>query len=519
MYILSLNIVVNLVRCNLEINISMKINSWWINLKKGEVNCMENELKIKNKRHREKADNTGNKNSASPVKDLTNGSPLKLIIGFAIPMFLGMLFQQFYSLVDTIIVGKYLGVNAFAGVGSTGCINFMVLGFCMGICNGFAIPVAQMFGAKNDVGLRKMVANCIWLWAGFALVITTVVSIFCYDILNAMNTPSDIIEYAYDYILIIFLGIPFMILYNGTAAILRALGDSGSPVMFLALSSILNIGLDLVFILIVKIGVRGAALATVISQCISGIVCTIYMKKKFALLKMKKGEMRPEGSYMVKLIGTGIPMGLQYSITAIGSIILQTAVNGLGSLCVAGVTAGSRINNFIVCPIEALGQTMAPYTGQNIGAGRIERVQKGLKAGILCGFVVSAVMFVVALLFGKPLTMIFLEEKNDQVLDYAYRFLLCLVAFYVFLVFVNCVRFTIQGMGYSGFAIIAGVMEMVARTVAGAVLVPTFGFWGVMLASPLAWIMADLFLVPAFFYCKRRISRILEAEHSKEMPA
>lgn len=452
-----------------------------------------------------------NKEKTSPTKDLTSGSPLKLIIGFAIPMLLGMLFQQFYSLVDTIIVGKYLGVEAFAGVGSTGSINFMVLGFCMGICNGFAIPVAQMFGAKNDIGLRKMVANCIWLWVGFAVVITTLVCIFCRNILHAMNTPSDIFEHAYNYIFVIFAGIPFMILYNGTAAILRSLGDSKSPVMFLALSSILNIGLDLLLILVFRMGVQGAALATVISQCISGTVCTIYMKKKFTILKMQKGEMKPEASYMFKLVGTGIPMGLQYSITAIGSIVLQTAINGLGSLCVAGVTAGQRINNFIACPIEALGQTMAPYTGQNIGAGKIDRVEKGLKEGVKCGFILSAIMLVIAIFFGKSLTMIFLEDKNDKVLDYAYRFLVCIVAFYSLLVLVNCVRFTIQGMGYSTFAIIAGVMEMIARAVAGSLLVPIIGFWGIMLASPLAWVMADAFLVPAFFLCKKRIQKTLEA--------
>lgn len=448
-------------------------------------------------------------NKKQVTKDLTEGPPVRLIIGFAIPMFLGMLFQQFYSIVDNIIVGNYLGVEAFAGVGSTGSLNFMVLGFCMGICNGFAIPIAQMFGAKNHTGLRKMTANCIMLWVAFATVITTFVTVFCRNILHAMNTPEDIFPHAYAYIFVIFLGIPFMILYNGTAAILRALGDSKSPVLFLALSSVINICLDFLFIVGFGTDVWGAALATVISQCISGLACTIYIKRKFTILKMSKEEMRFERSYIVKLIGTGIPMGLQYSITAIGSIILQTAVNGLGSLAVAGVTAGSKIHNFFVCPIEALGATMAPYTGQNIGAGKIERVKEGLKAGMFCGFCVSAVMLVVALTLGKPLTMIFLEEKNDVVLDYAYRFLVCIVSFYFFLVFVNCVRFTIQGMGYSGFAIIAGVMEMIARTVAGAVLVPAFGFTGVMFASPLAWVFADAFLIPAFFICIRRISKVI----------
>lgn len=450
--------------------------------------------------------------AAGPTKDLTTGSPMKLIIGFALPMLLGLLFQQFYSLVDTIIVGKFLGVEAFAGVGATGSITFLVLGFCMGMCNGFAIPIAQMFGAKNEVGLRKSVANCIWLCIGFSALITTLVTVFCRQILQVMDTPDDIIEYSYDYLIIIFFGIPFLILYNETAAILRALGDSKSPVVFLALSSVMNIVLDLLIILVLKSGVAGAAWATVISQATSGVICLIYMKKRFAILKMQKGEMRVEPSYMLKLCGVGIPMGLQYSITAIGSIVVQTAINGLGSVYVAAVTAGMKINNFLACPMEALGTTMAPYAGQNVGAGKVDRVEKGLKSGILCGFVVSAVMLVVSILFGKNLTMLFLKEKNDEVLKYSYIFLVANVAFYFLLVFVNCVRFTIQGMGYSGFAIIAGVLEMVARTLAGKLLVPIAGFYGIMFASPLAWLFADAFLIPAFYKCKKKTEKTIQVQ-------
>lgn len=451
------------------------------------------------------------KKSSSATKDLTTGSPLKLIIGFALPMFLGLLFQQFYSMVDTIIVGKYLGVDPFAGVGSTGCLNFMVIGFCIGLCSGFAVPVAQMFGARNYTGLRKMVANGIWLCVIFSVVLTTAVVVFCKPILHLMNTPDNIFDYAYTYIVIIFAGIPCTILYNITASIIRSLGDSKSPVVFLAVSSVINIALDYIFIVWIGMNVEGAALATVISQGASGIICVLYMKKRFEILKMEKGDMKPELSYMGKLCGIGFPMGLQYSITGIGSVVLQAAVNGLGSLYVAGVTAGSRINMFLACPFEALGQTMASYAGQNVGAGKIERVTQGLKSACLCGFVVSAAMLGVVLLFGRDLTMLFLDEKNNEVMQYAYQLLVTSVACYCLLTFVNVVRFTIQGMGFSAFAMCAGILEMVARTIAAVGLVPFIGYWGICFASPLAWVFADAFLIPAFFVCRKRILKPMKS--------
>lgn len=445
----------------------------------------------------------------SNVKNLTEGSPMKLIIGFAFPMFLGLLFQQLYSMVDTMIVGKYLGVDPFAGVGSTGSLNFIVIGFCMGICSGFAVLVAQRFGAKDYEGLRKMVANSIWLSVILGILLTVLTVVFCKPLLRLMNTPDNIFKYAYVYIVIIFAGIPCTILYNLTAAIIRALGDSKSPIIFLAISSVINIVLD--YVLIVKVGmnVEGAALATVISQGVSGIICVFYMKRKFDILKMEQGDMKPKVHHMVSLAGVGVPMGLQYSITGIGSVVLQTAVNGLGSLYVASMTTGTKLSVMLMSPLDALGQTMAPYAGQNVGAGKIDRVQKGLRAASICGFVVSAIMMVVVLLFSDQLAMLFMEEKNSSVsnsiLSLNYRFLVINVAFYFLLTLVNTFRFTIQGMGFSGFAVIAGVFEMVARSIAGAILVPIFGFTGACVASPLAWLFADIFLVPAFFHCRKKL--------------
>lgn len=450
------------------------------------------------------------KKSSSPAKDLTVGSPMKLILGFAFPMFLGLLFQQFYSLVDTMIVGKYLGVDPFAGVGSTGSLNFIVIGFCMGLCSGFSVPISQSFGAKDFPLLRKMVTNSVWLCTFFSVVITTLMLLFCRPVLTWMNTPENIFEYAYIYIFIIFAGIPCTILYNMTAAILRALGDSKSPIIFLAISSAINIGLDLLLIIVFRMGVDGAALATVVSQGVSGVISIIYIKKKFDILAMEKGDWKLERHLAGKLTGVGIPMGLQYSITGIGSVILQTAVNGLGSIYVASMTAGSKINIFLACPFDALGQTMAPYAGQNIGARKLDRVGKGLRAACIIGFIVSGLMVIVVKLFGDQLTMLFLDEKDPVIMQNSTQFLIIVSAFYCLLTLVNTVRFTIQGMGFSSLAIIAGVMEMIARGIAGMLLVPAFGYLGACYSNPLAWLLADAFLIPAFFLCKRKVARQLE---------
>ena len=440
------------------------------------------------------------------TKDLTTGSPLKLIITFTFPAFLGMLFQQFYNVVDTIIVGKLLGIGPLAGVGATGSLNFMVLGFCMGICNGFAIPIAQKFGAGDQVELRKFVANSLWLVAIIALVLTVPVCVYCRPILRVMNTPEDVFEYAYQYIFIIFLGIPAALLYNILAAILRSLGDSKTPVLFLALSSVLNIGLDIISIKLWGMGVDGTALATVISQGVSGVICFFYMKKRFTVLQMSREERRPDGAKMKRLCYMGIPMGLQYSITAIGSLVIQATMNGFGSVAVAGATAANRINGFLTCPIEALGASMAPYVGQNLGAGKLDRVSRGVIDASLCGFISSGVLYVIIWLYGAQLTGIFLDAPDPAVTAYAVEFLRIVGAGYCLLTLVNVVRFSIQGLGFSVLAILSGVMEMIARCFAGLVIAPHIGFAAVAMGHPLAWLFADIFLIPAFLLCRKKVA-------------
>ena len=273
----------------------------------------------------------------STVKDLTVGSPMKLILSFMLPLLFGLLFQQFYSMVDTVVVGKFLGVDALAGVGSTGSINFMVLGLCNGICAGFAIPVAQKFGQKDFEGLRRFVGNMIWLGTVIALIVTLATTTLCASILRWMDTPEETFSFAYDYIWVIFLGIPATMLYNLLSGIIRSLGDSRTPLYFLIFSSLLNVALDLLFIVRFHMGVSGAGAATLLSQLVSGLLCLGYMAKNFPILHLSHGDLMPDKRYIRHLLAMGLPMGMQYSITAIGSILLQTSVNTLGSSAMAAM--------------------------------------------------------------------------------------------------------------------------------------------------------------------------------------
>lgn len=439
------------------------------------------------------------------TKDMTNGSPMKLILGFAIPLLFGFLFQQFYNLVDTVIVGRFLGVDELASVGATGSINFLIIGFCIGVCNGFSIPVSHKFGAGDFEGVRRYVANSAWLGMGFSVVLTVVTALLCRNILVWMRTPENILEGAYTYILIIFLGIPSTFLYNIVSGVIRALGDSKTPVIFLVFSSFINIGLDLVFIINLNLGIAGAALATVIAQIVAGAGCLLFMIRKFEILHIRKGEWMPDMHMMKVLCGMGIPMGLQYSITAIGSVVLQSATNTLGSVAVASITAGSKVSQFLACPFDAMGSTMATYGGQNVGAGKIDRLGKGLKSCIILGIGYGLLAFLVVLVGGEGLARLFVDRSETEIIANVKLFLLYNTAAYVLLALVNIIRFLIQGMGFPTFAILAGVLEMAARSLAAVVLVPVMGYAGVCLGNPAAWLFADAFLIPAFFIVRRRL--------------
>lgn len=450
------------------------------------------------------------------TKNMTDGSPMKLILGFLIPMLFGLLFQQLYNMMDTIIVGKYLGVNALAAVGSTGSINFMIVGFCIGVCSGFAIPVAQSFGEKNERAMRRYAANSGWLAAAFSVIMTLTVCLLCRNILGWMKTPKDIFDGAYAYIFVIFMGIPATCLYNILAGIIRSMGDSTTPLIFLLISSVMNIVLDLFTIIVLKMGVAGAAWATVVSQGVSGILCLFYMKKNYPILKMEGDEWKPDIRIMKTLCNMGIPMGLQYSITAVGSVILQTAVNSLGASAVASVTAAGKISMFFCCPFDAMGTTMATYGGQNLGARKLDRIQKGIRDCTILGAGYAILAYVVIFLFSDTIALLFVNHSETEILRNTRQFLLANAAFYFPLALINILRFMIQGLGYSRLAILAGVSEMAARTFMGFCLVPLFGFKAVCFANPLAWIAADLFLIPAYFYVMRRLYRLIRCTGQKK---
>ncbi len=444
----------------------------------------------------------------SETKDLTEGKPMQLILSFGLPLLFGLLFQQFYNMVDSMIVGQTLGVYALAAVGSTGSINFMVLGFCIGVCNGFAIPVAQSFGAKDDKNLKYYIANSAWMSVFFAAIMTVGTGVLARYILVWMKTPAAIMSDAHTYIFIIFMGIPAIFLYNMASGILRSMGDSVTPLIFLIFSSLLNIVLDL--ILVPRLHVAGAALATVISQGLSGIICLCYMIIKFRFLEFQKNDWKFRLTHSLKLCSMGVPMGLQYSITAIGSVVLQTAVNSMGEMVVASVSAGSKIGMFVCCPFDAMGSTMATYGGQNVGAGKLDRIDEGLKACIRLGICYAVFAFLFMLIFGRYLALLFVKSEETEIIHYIYLYLLGNSGAYSLLALVNIVRFMIQGLGYSAFAVLAGVCEMAARAIAGFVLVPKFGYIFVMFASPLAWLFADAFLIPAYIYVMKRLRMKLQ---------
>lgn len=433
------------------------------------------------------------------TKSLTEGKPLKLVLQFSAPILLSMLFQQFYNLIDTMIVGRILGENALAAVSSTSSINFMIIGFCMGVCSGFAIPMAQAFGAQEPHELRLYIGSCVWLCVIFSAVLAISTGLLCTQILRWMGTPEEILADAAAYIGILFWGIPVTYLYNMTSSMLRAVGDSRTPVVFLGLAAGLNIILDIVFITVCGMGVMGASVATVIAQGLSGLLCLFYIGKKFPILQPKGEEWRLRRRHAVRLCGMGLPMGLQYSVTAIGSVILQSAVNSLGTTFVAAVGAANKLSVIFCCPFDALGAAIATYAGQNIGAGKPDRVREGVNSCMLLGSVYAVSACALFFAAGSTLATAFADPSNTVLIGYIRHMLVVVSLFYIPLTGVNVYRFCIQGMGYSSIAILAGVMEMFGR--AGiAALVGIWGFNAACFAGPAAWILADSFLIPAYYH-------------------
>lgn len=442
--------------------------------------------------------------SASMIK----GSPFRAIIQFTLPLLAGNLLQQTYNIIDAAIVGQVLGAQALAGVGASSSVQFLVLGFCMGSCTGFGIPIAKFFGAGKSDRMRNYVFNGAVLTAIIAAIVTTLCALLCHNILHILSVTEDIYDNAYAYLIVIFLGIPFTLLYNYLSSILRAIGDSRTPFLFLAFSACLNIFLDLFCIIVLQWGCAGAAIATVASQAISGLCCLVFIAKKKEVLHLSSQDRVFRSNAAKELLQMGLPTGLQFSITAIGSMVMQSANNSLGSVYVSGFTAGMKLKQFTLCPFDAFATAASVFCSQNLGAGEYDRIRKGLKESIAIAVTYGALIGLVLIFAGRFLSMIFVSSDAADVLDASAQYLRCLGYFYWCLGLLNVTRMVTQGLGYSGRAFFSGVTEMIARTFVSLCFVGTFGYTAICFADQTAWISACLYIVPTCLFCVRKATGI-----------
>lgn len=445
----------------------------------------------------------------SGTTDLTVGKPLFQILRFALPLVLGTLFQQLYSFADTVIVGRCLGTDALGAVGTTYSLNFLILGFVQGACVGFGIPVAETFGAKDQGGLRKYLFNGALLCVVLSVVFTLFTTLMAGPLLQLIHTPEELYADAALYIRIIFLGIPATVLYNYASSVLRAMGDSQHPFYFLLAASVLNIGLDYLLIVSMGMGVDGAALATVLSQLLSGGLCAFWFFTRTA--KQEELTFRGQSSLLSaghckRLAYIGFPMGFEYSVSAIGAVIMQDAINLLGSTAVAAQTAGEKIRQMFTLPMESVGMAMATYVGQNHGAHRTDRIQQGIKDGCMIQLTYCVAAWVV-IFFVKPYAVgLVLGDADPAVTAGAIQYLAIMSMLFCFHGLLMIFRNTLQGLGYSVQAIISGVGELIGRSLGGLLAVKTgLGYVGICLSNPFAWGLAML-------YCMFMVRRMLKRE-------
>jgi putative MATE family efflux protein len=443
------------------------------------------------------------------TNDMTVGSPTPKILKFALPLIFGYIIQQMYLVIDAAIVGRWIGVNALAAVGASSSIMFLIMGFCNGSCAGFAIPVAQSFGAKDYSKMRAYVANSIRISVVIAVVMTLLTCIFCDRILKIVNTPSDIFHDAYVFLFLQFLTIPFTIAYNLQAGFIRALGNSRQPFNFLITSALVNIVLDIILILIVGMGVEGAGIATLLSQAFASFLCLHYIRKKMRILIPSGEELAYHDHMIGHLLNNGIPMGLQFSITGIGIIMLQSANNSLGTIYVAAFTASMRVKYLFTCVFENIGVAMATYCGQNIGARKMDRIGMGLRSAVKIMLVYFVFTMLVIVPFAKYMMMLFVSSGETAIVDNAVMFIRISNYFYPALGMLTILRYSIQGLGYSNLSMMSGVMEMIARCGVSLWLVPSLYFLGVCFGDPVAWCAADVFLLPAMFFLYRKLKKKL----------
>lgn len=441
------------------------------------------------------------------VRDMTVGSPARNILNFALPLVLGYVLQHLYQVVDAAIVGRWVGVEGLAAVGASSSIMFLFLGFCNGACAGFSVPVAQAFGAKEYSLMRQYVANAIRIGIWISVLLTIPICVLCSPILRLVNVPDDIFHQAWIYLMLQFLGIPLAIAYNLLAGFIRSLGNSKEPFYFLLVSSATNIILDLIFVIVFRWGVFGAGFATLISQVVSVSLCYSFIIRQMKMLIPVGEERRYDSDHVTHLLNNGIPMGLQFSITGIGVIMLQSANNALGTMYVAAFTASMRVKYVFTTVFENIGVAMATYCGQNIGARRLDRVKSGLKAATGIMLVYFVITFAVIFPFSDEMMALFVDPSQRQIIDLASQYMRISNYFYPVLGMLTIFRYSIQGLGYSTLSLMSGVMEMLARCAVSIWMVPAMGFMGVCLGDPAAWCAADLFLFPAMYFLLRHLEQ------------
>ena len=418
---------------------------------------------------------------------------------------MGYILQQLYLIIDAVIVGRWIGVGALAAVGVSSSIMFLIMGFCNGACAGFAIPIAQAFGAGDHHKMRCYVSNAIRIAVVLAVVITLLSCVLCEKILNLVNTPADVFHDAYVFLFLQFCTIPFTIAYNLLAGQIRALGNSKQPFYFLIISSVLNVLLDVLLILILGLGVEGAGIATFLSQAFASWLCWRFIRRNMRQLVPTSEENKFDNKKISILLNNGVPMGLQFSITAIGIIMLQSANNALGTVYVASFTAAVRVKYLFTCVLENIGVAMATYCGQNIGAQRLDRVKAGVRDAMWLMTAYFVLTVAVIYPFADDMMMLFVNGGEQEVIANAAQLMRISNWFYPALGVLVILRYSIQGLGYSNLSMMSGVMEMLARCGVSLWMVPAIAWLGVCYADPVAWLMADLFLIPAYFWLLRRL--------------
>lgn len=423
------------------------------------------------------------------MKDLTQGKPLKLILQFALPIMLGNIFQLFYSLADTRIVGSYLGEQALAAVGVTSSLNSMIVGFLIGLTNGFAIITARGFGAKDEAHIRRAVAGTFMLGLATSIVLTAASVLFLPGILRLLHTEENLIPLAVRYFRIILFGMTAAMLYNVCAGLLRAIGDTVAPLVFLVISALLNVGLDLLFVRVFAFGVEGAAIATVLSQIIAFAACFCYLWKRYPILHVQRKECRLSLETVKELYTTGLSVGLMGCLVNIGSVALQGAINGFGEHTIVAHTAARKITELFMLPFAVFGTTMATYSGQNMGAGRPDRIKKGLIQAILLVWGWCLLMLLIAYLAAPWLVRAVTATKETDIIETAALYLRVNTLFYAVPTVICLARNTMQGMGDSITPLVSSGVELVGKVLIAVVFSNYFGYMAVIWSEPIIWIL------------------------------